>query len=51
MTFHLWDSFPVVVGRVLESSVREEYQSMRSALCVLDTESPITRYALSENQK
>ena len=32
-------------------SVREEYQSMRSGPVCLGTESPITRYAPSDNQK
>ena len=32
-------------------SVREEYQSMRSGPVCFGTESPITRYAPSDNQK
>jgi hypothetical protein len=32
-------------------SVREEYQSMRSGPACFGTESPISRYALSDNQK
>jgi hypothetical protein len=32
-------------------SVRGEYQSMRSGHVCLGTESPISRYALSDNQK
>jgi hypothetical protein len=32
-------------------SVREEYQDLRSGPVCFGTESPITRYALSDNQK
>ena len=49
--FRLWGFSPVVVGRVLEMLGSRGVSVNEIGPACFGTESPITRYALSDNQK